>query len=95
MSQSFQHLRILIAAIKASAEANAAYTAAASNLQAAIVTNSAEYDIAASLGSPYPEAIYDAVDELKDASENVLGATFDHVHALAAAASYVDAGAMK
>jgi transcription termination factor Rho len=95
MSQSFQHLRTLIAAIKASAEANAAYTAAASNLKAAIVTNSAEYDLAALLGDPYPEAVYDAMDDLKEASENVLCASFDHVHALAAATSHVQARAVQ
>jgi hypothetical protein len=95
MGHSFQHLRTLIDAIKAVGEANAAYTEAASNLQAAIVANSTEYDISASLGSPYPEAIYDAMDDLKEASENVLRASFDHVHALAAATSHVQARAVR
>lgn len=95
MSNSFQYLRTLIDATKAVGEANAAYTAAASNLQAAIVANSTEYDISASLGSPYPEPIYDAMDDLKDASENVLRANLDHVHALAAATSHVNAGVVQ
>lgn len=95
MSHSFQHLRTLIEAIKAVGEANAAYTAAASNLQAAIVANSTEYDISASLGSPYPDAIYDAMDDLTDASDKVLRASFDHVHALAAATAHVNAGVVQ
>ena len=95
MDQSFQHLAILIGAIKAVTEANAAYTAAGSNLHAVIIANSTEYDLAALLGDPYPEAVYDAMDDLKDANENVLRASFDHVHALAAATSHVEAGAMQ
>lgn len=92
MSHSFQHLRTLINAIKAVAEANAAYTAAASDLQAAIVANSTEYDLAALLGDPYPDAIYEAMEDLESASDKVLRANFDHVHALAAATSHVNSG---
>lgn len=95
MSQSFQHLATLIGAIKAVAEANAAYTDAGSSLQAAIVANSTEYDLAALLGSPYPEDVYDAMDDLTDASDKVLRASLDHVHALAAATSHVNAGAVQ
>ena len=94
MSHSFQHLRTLIDATKAVGDANATYTAAASNLQSAIVANSTEYNIAALLGSPYPDAIYDAMEDLESASDKVLRASLDHVHALAAATSHVEAGAM-
>lgn len=75
--------------------ANAAWNATRHGLQVAIASNRTEYDIAAYLGSPYPDAIYDAMDEMTDASENVLRATFDHVHELAAATSHINAGVVQ
>ena len=95
MIQPFQYLEALIAASKSVSVANAAYDAACRGLHLAIANNRNEYDVAAMLGDPYPDAVYDAMEALQQASASTAKANFEHAHALAAATSHIEAGARR
>lgn len=92
MIQPFQYLEALIAASKSVSVANAAYDAACRGLHLAIANNHDEYDVAAMLGDPYPDAVYEAMEALEQASTSTARANFEHAHASAAATSYIEAG---
>jgi len=89
-NQAVQHLQALIAAIKAEDAAIDVSRSAAKALAVAIIRNRVEYDLAAMMGDPYPDEVYDAMDAVQDASEGTAKAYREHAEALGVATSYVE-----